>query len=179
MKLFIENRAAFVFIVKFVILYLAANTLYGFWVEWYSPSADPMTVQVAKMTAKGIAWFDGDVKAIEMANSKNVAIRNAEGIVIEVFEGCNGINVMLVFLSFIIAFRGTLAKTAKFAAIGCAVIYLLNLLRVGALYTVELNWPRYLYFFHKYLFTGGIYLAVFFMWYLWARQVKTDVRQQS
>jgi hypothetical protein len=97
MKLFIENRAAFVFIVKFVILYLAANTLYGFWIEWYSPAADPMTVQVAKMTAKGIGWFDGDVKTIEMANSKSVVIRNAEGIVIEVFEGCNGINVMLVF----------------------------------------------------------------------------------
>ncbi|MFM8758600.1 MAG: hypothetical protein ACKODS_03525, partial [Methylophilaceae bacterium] len=117
-----------------MLLYLAANTLYGFWIEWYRPSADPMTVQVAKVVAKGISWIDEDVKAIQMANSQNVAIRNEEGIVIEVFEGCNSINVMLVFVSFIIAFRGTLLKTIQFAAMGCAVIYLLNLLRVAALY---------------------------------------------
>ncbi|MFM8912146.1 MAG: exosortase family protein XrtF, partial [Flammeovirgaceae bacterium] len=153
------------------------NTLYGFWIEWYRPSADPMTVQVAKVVAKGISWIDEDVKAIQMANSQNVAIRNEEGIVIEVFEGCNSINVMLVFVSFIIAFRGTLLKTIQFAAMGCAVIYLLNLLRVAALYAVELNWPRYLYLFHKYLFTGGIYLAVFFLWYLWSKQVKANARQ--
>ncbi|MFM8911585.1 MAG: hypothetical protein ACKOE6_01550, partial [Flammeovirgaceae bacterium] len=71
MKLLTQNKAAFVFIIKFVLLYLAANTLYGFWIEWYRPSADPMTVQVAKVVAKGISWIDEDVKAIQMANSQN------------------------------------------------------------------------------------------------------------
>ena len=79
---------------------------------------------------------------------------------------------MIVFLSFLSAYRGKLKATFLFGMGGLVVIHIMNLFRVGMLYGIELYFPRYLYLFHKYLFTGMIYAVVFLMWYLWAKQVK-------
>jgi exosortase/archaeosortase family protein len=81
---------------------------------------------------------------------------------------------MIVFVSFMAAFRGKLKSTLIFSLGGLIVIYLMNLVRVALLYGIEIYWPRYLYFFHKYLFTGGIYAVVFWLWFLWAKKVKRE-----
>ena len=172
MNVFKENKAAIYFLLVFVGLYLILNTAYGLYVEWYSPQPDPITLLVSKQVAGFLTLWDASVVAVPIDASKNVSIRNGYRTVINVFEGCNGINVMIVFISFLVAFRGKLKATILFALMGFFIIYLMNIARVSLLYAVEIYWPRYLYLFHKYLFTGMIYAVVFALWYLWVKQVK-------
>lgn len=167
-----ENKPAILFLLTFVGLYLMLNTLYGFYVSSFFSQPDPVTIFVSKQVAWLLSIWDDTVTYAFKDGYKNVIIKNSYRTVIEVFEGCNSINVMIVFVSFMAAFRGKLISTVLFSLLGLVVVYSMNLLRVAMLYVIEINWPRYLYFFHKYLFTAIIYSAVFLLWFIWAKKVK-------
>lgn len=169
-----ENKPALTFIVKFVLLYLAFNSAYGYFVSQYQTQPDPITIFVSKNVAGLHRLFGEETHALEMTTSKNVTLSNANGAVIQVFEGCNSINVMVVYLAFLLAYKGSLSSTAAFAGFGVLLIYVLNLGRISALYFVEINWPRYLYFVHKYFFTLVLYVAVFALWFAWVRFQKIN-----
>lgn len=159
----------------FIGLYISLNTLYGFYIESFGQQSDPVTEQVSKQVAVILSVLtDQSVQSRVLVGSRNVLIGTDQKTVIAVFEGCNGINVMIVFLSFVIAFRGTVRTTLWFSLIGLVIIYLVNLMRIGMLYGVAIYFPNSMYFFHKYLFTGIIYGIVFFMWYLWIKRVRLD-----
>lgn len=172
MKIFNENKPAILFLSVFVGLYLVLNTVYGFYVNSFLPQPDPITLFVAKQVAWLLSIGDDSVTYALKDGYKNVILKNSYRTVIEVFEGCNSINVMIVFVSFMAAFRGKLMSTLLFSLLGLSIVYVMNLIRVAMLYVIEINWPRYLYFFHKYLFTGLIYAVVFLLWFLWAKKVK-------
>lgn len=85
------------------------------------------------------------------------------------YEGCNGVNVVIIFVAFVIAFGPLRIVTLWFLTGGIVLIYLVNLARIWFLFFVSLELPNYLYFTHKYLFTGMIFLVVFVLWILWVR----------
>jgi exosortase family protein XrtF len=167
-----KEKAIVLFIVKFIGFYLVLNTLYGFWHESYEPRADPLTGSVTYQCARIISLVESGITAEPYANSPEVSIKQAGKIVINVFEGCNGLNVMIVFLSFVVAFAGQWKETVVFSILGIALIYLLNLGRVISLFFIAKYYPNGLYFFHKYLFTGGLYIVVFCLWYLWIQRFR-------
>lgn len=174
MNILKENKAAIFFLLFFVGFYILLNTIYGFYIEYYSPQADPITKVVSKQVAFFLSLFDPSVFVTPSIDSRNITISNGYRKVITVFEGCNGINVMIVFASFLIAFRGAIKRTVLFLAVGLVIIYFVNLLRVALLYLVEIHFPRYMYFVHKYFFTGCIYAIVFLMWYVWIKSIKRE-----
>jgi exosortase family protein XrtF len=167
------NRTIILFIVKFIGLYLLLNTIYGFWYESYSPIADPITRVVTDQCARIISWVEPNVTTELSTREPEVSVKQGGKIVINVFEGCNGINVMIVFLAFVVAFSGTWKPTALFSIAGLGVIYVANLGRVITLFFIAKYYPQSLYFFHKYLFTAGLYLVVFVMWYLWIEKFRS------
>lgn len=174
MKLFQENKPAILFLFTFVGLYLLLNTIYGFYVDSFLPQPDPITIVVSKHVAWVLSWWDDSVTYALKAGYKNVILKNSYRTVIEVFEGCNSVNVMIVFVSFMAAFRSKFKSTLVFSLMGLVIIYWMNLGRVALLYGIEIFLPRYLYFFHKYLFTGALYAVVFLLWFVWARRVKRE-----
>jgi exosortase family protein XrtF len=167
-----KDKAIILFIVKFIGLYLLLNTAYGFWYESYHPQADPLTYVVTRQTAWIISMLEPGITAEQYGDAPEIAVRQAGKTVIDVFEGCNGLNVMIVFLSFIIAFSRSWRGTTLFSFAGIAAIYVANLGRVVFLFFIAKYYPHSLYFFHKYLFTGGLYLLVFVMWYLWIQRFR-------
>jgi exosortase family protein XrtF len=166
------NKTIILFIVKFIGFYLLLNTIYGFWYESFNPVADPLTRVVTHQCANVISWVEPGVKAEPYPRGPEVSVKQDDKVVINVFEGCNGVNVMIVFLSFVVAFSGTWKSTIAFSAAGIGVIYLANLGRVITLFFIAKYYPQSLYFFHKYLFTAGLYLFVFVMWYLWIEKFR-------
>ena len=70
MNILKENRVAILFLVVFVALYVSMNTVYGFFIEFYSPQADPMTLSVTKQVSWFLSWFDDSVSYTEMKGSK-------------------------------------------------------------------------------------------------------------
>lgn len=169
-----KNSKAIRFLVVFIVLYLLLNTLYGLFVEHYYPTCDPITIKVADEIVWVLSWVDPEVKGFSSAFNANIAIANEVDNVIYFFEGCNGINVMIVYLSFLVAFKGPLKLLVRYSVLGLLGIHLLNLLRVSVLYGIAIHFPMQLYFFHKYLFTGILYLIVFVFWYYWVKGLRHE-----
>jgi exosortase family protein XrtF len=167
-----QYKYAILFIVKYLALYLILNTVYAFYIDYYNPQPDSLTISIAYKVAKLLQWI-GEPAVVEIKNGyAKVPIMREGNVVVEVFEGCNGVNVIIVYLSFLFAFSGPKKLLAKFLIVGIVLIYLINLFRVGALYLVALHNPDKLYFFHKFFFTAIIYGFVFILWFLWGNAVK-------
>lgn len=171
-------KHALIFLAKYLVLYVGLNSGYAWYVESYRPNTDPVTKMVTDHSAFIISLFDEGVHAEEIRASSNVPIMKGSETVIEVYEGCNSINVMLVFIAFVVAFWANWKVLLPYLGAGLIIIYFVNLLRIVGLYLVALKFPEALYFLHKFLFTGIIYLIVFALWYLWALRVKRWRMQQ-
>lgn len=167
-----EYKHAILFLVKYLAIYLVMNTAYSFYVNSYLPGPDPITRTVTTQVAGLLSLFDATVNMSVSEKSKNVPVNRGERTIVEVYEGCNGINVMVVYVAFVMAFKGPWKITLLFALFGLLIIHIVNLLRVMGLYEVALFFPDKLYFFHKYFFTGVIYLIVFVLWYFWVNKIK-------
>lgn len=166
-----DQKTVILFLLKFIGLYIVLNTGYALWTSSYAPLPDPMTTLVTHNSVGLISLVENDVVVGEPLDNPNVPVLDNGTPVIQVFEGCNSINVMIVFVSFVIAFTGTLKKTLWFVAFGLILIYIANLLRVSLLYFVAKYYRDNLYFFHKYLFTGFLYILVFVLWYFWVTRI--------
>jgi exosortase family protein XrtF len=165
--IFRRNKKAIFFVLKFVGIYLVLNTLYSLYIQSCYPKVDPITQLVANQTSWVLSLLGEQVNAIpsnEDASTK--LIRSGIG-VIDVYEGCNGVNVMIVFFSFLAAYSGSIKRLFIFSPLGITILYIANIGRVMSLYGIALYYPEYLYLFHKYVLTAGLYLIVFLLWYQW------------
>jgi exosortase family protein XrtF len=168
-----DYKQIVIFLAKFVGIYLIGNILYGLFIEYYYPGPDPITLWTSRNVAFILKLLQEPIFLFTETASPYVSFLRGSASVIRVFEGCNGINVAIVYIAFLFAFKGSLKQTLVFLLLGLLVIYVSNLVRVSLLYGVAIRFPSTLYFFHKYLFTGILYLVVFILWYLWIRQIKS------
>ncbi|MBS1543395.1 MAG: exosortase family protein XrtF [Bacteroidetes bacterium] len=162
-----EAGVAVRFTAIFIGTYLILNALYGWWVESQYPKADSMTVAVARQCAATLRWSGYDAQISELPAQPSVHLMNPERTVLNVFEGCNGLNVMIVFVSFILATAKRWKVAAIFGVAGIMVIHLFNILRINLLYWLSMSTPNLFHYFHKYLFTATIYGVVFLLWAYW------------
>jgi exosortase family protein XrtF len=174
-KILTENKTAIRFLLVFIGAYLLMNTGYGFFIQYYLPTSDPVTQWIAVQVAWILSFFDPTIKEYPSTFGEYIAIANGSENLIYVFEGCNGLNVLFVYVSFLLAFKGPWKIFFLFVLAGALGIHLLNLVRITSLYGVALYFPAQLYFFHKYLFTGIIYVIVFVFWFLWVKKVGVGV----
>ncbi len=174
-----EFKPALWFLGKFLGVYLLGNLAYGLFIENYKPLADPVTRLVSANTCSVLNVFGYSTSMAPHPTSPSVIIRSFGEGVINVYEGCNSVNVMVVFIAFMVAFGGFSQRKLWFTVFGLVIIYLLNLTRVTFLFWVAERIPDYLYFVHKYLFTGIIYLVVFLLWYLWIFRLNEKPAVQS
>jgi exosortase family protein XrtF len=166
------QKPAIRFFATFVGCYLLLNTVYGLWITSMEPAPDGMTVWVARQTSAVVNAL-GAASTVQInTNEPTVSLLQNKRVIINIFEGCNGLNVMVVFLSFLLAFRGSWKSLAWFLPLGIIAIHVANLGRVGWLFQLSLHQHRYFYYVHKYLFTAIIYLVVFALWVVWVRMAK-------
>jgi len=179
-----EFIPAFRFLTIFLGLYLGLNIIYGVWVSSFGQEADSATRVITKQTSHILNLFGEETHTQPRQGAPTVSILKDSRVALSVFEGCNSINVMIVFVSFLFAFRGNWKKLAWFLPVGLVLIYIANLLRIIALYYVAEYWRQYFYYIHKYIFTAVIYLLVFILWWWWIEKisgvsVKTIIKSQQ
>lgn len=167
MKLFQEFKPAILFLVKFIALYLIGNLVYGLYITAYSPFPDPVTMWVTEQSSTILHVFGYDTQTSIQIGKPNVLVSLDGKSIIAVFEGCNGLNVMIIFVAFIVSFGPLSKKTLWFIPLGLVAIHVFNLFRIIILFFIALSYPDYLYFLHKYFFTAFLYLVVFVFWYVW------------
>ena len=166
-----EFKPALRFLFVFLALYLVGNLVYGLWIEMYNPRPDPMTRIVTNQTGWVINHLGYSVDRVDNANGPTVYLKSNLQMILNIYEGCNGINVLIVFVAFVIAFKGPVKKMLAFLLFGVVVIHLTNIVRLVLLYWVAIGYQRYFYYVHKYFFTAAIYAVVFLLWLLWIKLV--------
>jgi exosortase family protein XrtF len=162
-----EFRPTIIFLIKFLILYLIGNLVYGWYVKYYHPAPDPVTHEVTRQTGMLLQWIGWPV-IIQDHQATTVIICEGKSI-LSVYEGCNGLNTTIIFAAFIIAFGPISRSILWFIPFGALLIHLSNLTRISLLFYVWQVSPEYMYFAHKYLFTAALYLVVFVLWVWWVR----------
>lgn len=176
-----EFKPTILFLVKFFVIYFGLSVLYGFFIKNYDtaqPSqADPVTHFVTyncSLSANALGYTttvveDDHLNRDYMPEVTYDSIWFNGIYAVSIEEGCNGINIMLLFIAFIIAFGGKLVNMLIFIPSGIIFIHLANIGRLMLLCLLNVEWGgRAFHFFHKYFFTAVIYLAILLLWYLWA-----------
>jgi len=162
-----EFKPALFFLVKFLIVYFIGNIAYGLYIESFGNSADPMTAWVSNQTTVilNLMGFNTETLADDFAPKIRLLLDDHS--VISIYEGCNGLNVMIIFVAFLAAYSGNIKRLLWFVPLGLLVTHLMNLTRIVLLFFVAEYYEDYLYFTHKYLFTGIIYVGILILWYWW------------
>lgn len=156
---------------KFIGAFLFSYILLAFLYQRYSSGyennqLDGITKLVASHVEKVLQVFDSNSAVVYQHNTKiSILIHQKE--VATVIEGCNAISVMILFVSFVIAFAGRFRTTLFFLLGGCVLIYILNVIRIAFLSLLLYRFPAYEHLLHGVIFPLFIYGVVFILWFLW------------
>jgi exosortase family protein XrtF len=179
-----EFKPALLFLLKFLGIYIVGNVVYGVYVNHHYPQSDPTTKWISNQVSTIITASGTPVLTLPNQNKATISLieESTNDIIINVFEGCNGINVAIVFVAFLVAYQGTIKRTIIFAFLGLLIIHVFNLARIILLFQQAKSHSPYFYYIHKYLFTAVLYVVVVVLWWVWASQfngIKNDHSQQA
>lgn len=162
-----EFKPTLFFLLKFVGLYLAGNIFYGIYVTGFKPGPDPITKTLTRQSSAVLNFFGQHTSTIDQQKKATTLLLDEERTVLAVYEGCNGLNTIIIFLSFLLAF-GPYKKTLLwFIPSGILIIHFANLGRIVLLFFTALYRPEYMYYVHKYFFTAILYMVIFALWWWW------------
>ena len=164
-----EFKPALLFLLKFLGIYIVGNIAYGIYIDHYYPQSDPTTKWISNQVSVILSSTGSSVLAMPNSHKATISLveEASNDTIINVFEGCNGINVAIVFLAFLVAYQGKLKHTILFAFAGLIVIHIFNLARILLLFQQAKDHSPYFYYIHKYFFTAILYLVVVVLWWLW------------
>lgn len=165
-----EFKPALQFVLIFVGLYFMGNIIYWLYISSKGNAPDEITRAVSSQTAWILNRLGYDTTEVPNSVGPTVFLMTGERVVLNIYEGCNGINVFIVFAAFIVAFSGSLKKTLWFIPVGILILYVTNLVRLILLYWTATSYYRYFYYVHKYIFTAIIYAVVFILWMIWVNK---------
>ncbi len=87
-----------------------------------------------------------------------------------IVEGCNALSVIILFLSFIVAFASNLKTTLFYMLSGSVLIYAINILRIVLLVMASYHYPEYDKILHGVVFPLIIYGFMFLLWVFWVNR---------
>lgn len=91
-------------------------------------------------------------------------LTNASEAIVVAYD-CLGVNLLFIFMIFIVAYPGSIKRKAWFIPLGIAIIFLLNSLRMAALTIVVAKHPDQMDLYHHFIFQAVIYLCIFALWW--------------
>ncbi|WP_104734648.1 exosortase family protein XrtF [Hanstruepera ponticola] len=178
-KLFIKYKSVIKFILTFLLVYFVLSISYKFYLQWstgekYYP--DYLTHAVANQTAYLLHDLDYRVQVIPHPDEASMKLIINEKYVARIIEGCNSVSVIILFVSFIIAFSGKFKTTFFYILAGSVLIYVVNLVRVVILSVGLYHYPWRKDILHTVIFPGIIYGMVCLLWVFWVNRF-SNVKQ--
>ena len=170
-----KRKTIIKFLVKFFVTYFVLVGIYSIYLkqtQQKSPvfSCSPITKTVAEHT-EYVARLLGYPTGIQQSKDElSVIFFVGDVYAVPIVEGCNSISVIILFLSFIIAFAGSLKATIIFGIVGSITIYFINILRILALSKLMYLYPDYQDVLHNLFFPAIIYGTVFILWLIWVNR---------
>jgi exosortase family protein XrtF len=157
------------FLTKFFGVYLFLTFIYQSYLMRSHSKVDDITVIVARNTIGVLNLFD--VASIEESNKDHfIKLFYKQTYVARVIEGCNAMSIIVLFISFVIAFSGKIKQTVLFILLGSIIIYILNVLRIALLCVLMYHFPSQEPILHGVVFPLIIYGTVFILWIIWVNK---------
>lgn len=171
--LFLKYKSVVTFILTFLAVYFVLTFSYKFYLDCSEGSEyypDYFTNLVAKQSHLLLEalGYDAAIEPHPDEPSMKLIINNK--FVARVVEGCNSISVIILFVSFIIAFAGRFKPTFIYILSGSVIIYVVNLLRIVILSIGLYNYPWRREELHTVIFPMIIYGMVFLLWMFWVNR---------
>ncbi|WP_299890255.1 exosortase family protein XrtF [uncultured Lacinutrix sp.] len=172
-ELIIKYKSVIKFILTFLLVYTVLSFTYKLYLDNSNDSEyypDFITHVVAKQTNTLVNVFGYESQVIKHPDEPSMKMVVRGKYLARVIEGCNALSVIILFVSFIIAFKGGLKKTLLFILFGTIIIYLSNIIRIALLSIGLYHYPQYTDLMHSVVFPSIIYGLVFVLWMLWVNR---------
>lgn len=177
--LLIKYKSVIRFIVTFLAVYAVLTIGYNLYLNASEGSKyypDYVTHLVAKQTNTLLNGLDYDAKVIPHPDEASMKIIINEKFVARVIEGCNAISIIILFLSFVVAFSGKFKTTLFYCFAGSIIIYAFNLFRIVILSIGLYHYPWRQEVLHTVIFPMLIYGVVFVLWMVWVNRFSKPIK---
>ncbi len=163
------------FLIKFFVTYFLLVGIYSIYLNQTQQKGDvfscaPITKTVAKHSQQFGEFFGYNVHIEQHESELSMKFFVNGNYIARVVEGCNAVSVIILFITFIIAFSGSIKSTILYGIFGTAFIYIVNIARVFILSMLMYKYPKYQDALHDLLFPAIIYGAVFLLWIIWVKR---------
>jgi len=170
-----RQRNIVLFLVKFFATYFILFVLYSLYLQKTQQKGDvfvcsPITTVVAEQTEAVLSFFGYDAAHIQHEDEMSVKVLLNGHYTARVIEGCNSFSIIILFLSFIIAFSGSIKATIIYGIVGSGIIYVINILRIAFLTVMLYKYPDQQEFLHNLVFPAIIYGTTFLLWVIWVQK---------
>jgi exosortase family protein XrtF len=172
-KYLVIYKPFLVFLGKFLLTYLLLTLVYQCYLTQFDVQhleADGFTQLVAKQTKDVLVLFHCDASIVPNVKESAVNLNYNQRPIARIIEGCNGLSVIILFISFVIAFSGKIKTTILFLLGGSILIHILNVSRIALLCVLMYYYPEQQHLLHGVLFPLFIYGVVFFLWIIWVNK---------
>jgi exosortase H (IPTLxxWG-CTERM-specific) len=146
------------------LLVLAASFAFLAWKPVNDRIVEPFTGQIARASGATLRGLGQDVTRY------GTALRSPR-FAVNIKNGCNGVEAMVILLAAIVAFPAPWKARLLGLAAGAAVIQVVNLVRVVALFLTGAYLPRFFDTSHTVVWQTLVILSAVLIWILWARRV--------
>lgn len=97
--------------------------------------------------------------------------------VVSIEDGCNGLELMVLYIGFIVCMPATLKRKVIFGIIGPLLIYVVNVLRCAGVAYIIIYYPKFADFAHHYVFTFVVYGFIIGMWLIFSKKLNLEHAQ--
>jgi exosortase H (IPTLxxWG-CTERM-specific) len=157
------QRSQVLFLVKFFAILLGAYLL----IAW-SPVNDRVIVPFTQLVAEGSGAI---LRGIGQAVRVDGTVIASERFGVNINNGCNGVEAMLILLASIVAFPATLKARAIGLLLGALAVQAINAVRIVTLYLLGAYQPRLFDMFHTAVWQIVVILTAIGFFLLWSARV--------
>ena len=183
MKKYLNQYKPFLsFLLKFFLSYIVLTSLYQFYLNSFDSASleiDSITEIVSVQTQQTIELFNYNSHLEPHAKQNSNMLFVEDKNVARVVEGCNAISVIILFIAFVIAFKGNWKKTVLFILVGSLLIYVLNVIRIALIAIALYHYPQQEHLLHGVVFPLFIYGVVFLLWVIWVNKFSVYATQNK
>ena len=183
MKQLLQSYRPFLlFLGKFFATYILLTIIYQLFLSQFDQQMNEVDsfTKVVAVQSELVSDLFGANTSLESHDSQPAVkfIYNGS-YVARIIEGCNALSVMILFVSFIVAFSGKIRTTILFILGGCLLIHILNIARIALLASAIFHYPEYEGFLHGVIFPLFIYSVVFLLWVIWVNKYSIHAKKPS
>ena len=178
-SLLAKYKAVIRFIITFLVVYGVLTIGYNMYLNLSDGSKfypDYLTNLVAEQTNALLNGLGYDSNVLPHSDEPSMKVIINGKFVARIIEGCNAVSIIILFLSFIVAFSGKFKTTLLYGFAGSIIIYAFNLIRIVILSIGLYHYPWRQEVLHTVIFPMLIYGVVFLLWMVWVNRFSRQVK---